>query len=117
MTAGLAFLGGGGGAWLLSIYKARNEAKLAEGKQASDLKRSETDQAFTIYKEIVDSLRHDMEGISKGMHDMEQQHIECKEENAKLNAKLDIQADKLQSQAEEIKFIKIELEKYKGVQK
>jgi predicted RNase H-like nuclease (RuvC/YqgF family) len=112
-TAFLGFLSGGGGAWVLGLLKQRGEDKRAVDKQKSDIQLSETDKAFVIYKEIVDSLKHDMSELSHGMHTMEQQHIECREQNAKLNAKIDIQADKIANYEARISQLEKELAAYK----
>jgi hypothetical protein len=90
-------LGGTFGAWLLQVYKERNTTKLASQKQAAELKTQGTvaeaelrlkdsDQAFKIYKEIVDGMKRDMLDLQKHMEVAEKAHIDCREENATLRA-------------------------------
>jgi chromosome segregation ATPase len=99
ITGLLTFLAGGGGKWVIDFFNAKNKNKLDENEQQSKLKTtetkqqaelrlSETEKAFEIYKEIVDSLKKDMLGLNESIHKMESQHIECREENAKLNGKV-----------------------------
>jgi septal ring factor EnvC (AmiA/AmiB activator) len=102
----LTFLAGGGGVLLINVMKTRQEGslktqehkdanELAKDKQAAELKLTETEQAFKIYKEIVDSLKQDMTKLNTSMEAMEHQHLECREENAKLNGKIALLENKI----------------------
>src|SRR5688500_5090469 len=93
----LIFLGGAGGTWLLNLYLAHKNTKMAEkkqdvdsnlatDKQKSDIKISENEQAFKILKELLDSLRKDFAKITDDMTKLEQEHLHCREENAGYKA-------------------------------
>ena len=82
LTAFFTFLAGGGGKWIYDLIKQKGDVSLQQQKQASELKLSETEKAFVIYKEIVDSLKHDVAGLTNSMQIMEKEYIAAREKNA-----------------------------------
>lgn len=99
ILAVLTAVGGGFGIWVLNIYKASKQhtldtakqdgdQKLKEEKQTKELRISENEQAFKIYKDLVDGLRKDIEKMSEDMEKLEQEHLRCREDNAANKAEL-----------------------------
>jgi chromosome segregation ATPase len=95
ITAVLTFVAGGGGAVLLNYLRQRGESNRADKKQDAELKLSETEKAFSIYKEIVTSLKHDLEAFTKNMQELEKQYLEAREQKAIMQGKLDNAETKL----------------------
>lgn len=101
-------LGGAGiGAWLLNVYNARNKAKLeaakqegdhtlADKKQSTELRLAENEQAFKIYKELLDRLRDDVSKMTQDMNKLEQEHLHCREENATVKTELRLQSKEIE---------------------
>lgn len=99
-------LGGGVGVWLINLYKERNSSKLAAVKQTSEEKRAqeqqlstikiaENEQAFQIFKHIVDELQENVHTLNEGMKRSEKQHLECRQENAELKGRIQLVEDKI----------------------
>jgi chromosome segregation ATPase len=91
----LSCIAGGGGALILSYFKQKGDSNRADKKQDAELKLSETEKAFTIYKEIVTSLKHDIEQLTKSIQEQEKQYLEAREQKAILQGKLDNAETKL----------------------
>lgn len=81
-------LGGTFGGWLLNIYQTRNKSILDLNKQSSDIRISENEQAFKIYKDLLDNLRIDVQKMTNDMNRLEEEHLKCREENAALKAEV-----------------------------
>lgn len=79
-------LGGAFGTWLLTVYQARHKNKMDESKQGSEIKISENEQAFKIYKDLVDILRQDVKKMTEDMSRLEADYLKAREENATLRA-------------------------------
>lgn len=106
ITSLLAFLAGGGGKWVLDLIKQKGDSTLQQQKQASEIKLSETEKAFEMYKEIVNSLRKDIEGLNNSIHAMEQEHIKVREKNVELNSKLEAKTAQYDEAKEQLKLTK-----------
>lgn len=79
-------LGGAFGTWLITIYQTKHKNKLDENKQGSEIKISENEQAFKIYKDLVDILRQDVKKMTDDMNRLEGDYLKAREENATLRA-------------------------------
>ncbi len=88
-TGLLAFLGGGGGKWIIDLFRGMKEGSLQEQKQSAELRLTETDKAFTIYKEIVESFKKDMVVLTGQIHTLEHEHLECRETAARQAGRIE----------------------------
>lgn len=91
LLAAFTFLAGGGGVFIINLLKARSSEARANKQQDTEIKLSETEKAFNIYKEIVSSLKHDIEQLTNNMQLLEKQYIEVREEKVVLKTKYDAQ--------------------------
>ena len=108
-------LGGGVGAFILNLYNARNKNNLDTNKQVSDssmadnklkteLRISENEQAFKIYKDLLDNLRKDVSKMTDDMSKLEDERLKYREENASLKAEI-------RAMQREIDGLKLQIEK------
>jgi len=92
-------LGGGVGAFLLNFYNARNknsldtkkqdaDTNIATDKQKNDTRMAENEQAFKIYKDLLDNLRKDVAKMTDDMAKLEDERLKYREENAGLKAEI-----------------------------
>ncbi len=85
-----ALIGAGSAALVLIIGKAieffvvRNKAKLESDKQKSDTSIPVNEQAVNILKDIVLSMRKDMESMIGNSHQQDKLLIDCHEEKLTL---------------------------------
>lgn len=106
ITATLAFLGGGGGVFILSLLRQRKEEARKDKQQDNDLKLSETEKAFSIYKEIVTSLKTDFAQVTNSYQLLEKQYLETREAKAITQGKLDNAETKLSFAIKELEELK-----------
>ncbi len=97
----LTALGGGLGVWILNLYNSRNKHLLDEDKQDRDIRMNENEQAFKIYRELVDTLKKDVSKLSVDLATLERERLSCREENAQLKAEL-------RAQGKEIEYLKLQ---------
>lgn len=84
-----SFIAGGGGVFLLNMFKQKREQIREDKKQDNEIRVSETEHAFTIYKEIVSALKHDLEQVNKSFQEQDKQYLEVREQKAILQTKLE----------------------------
>jgi uncharacterized protein HemX len=106
ITAILAAIGGGGGIFILNFLRQQREETRKDNQQGVDNKLLETEKAFNIYKEIVGSLKHDMEQITTSSHELEKQYVESREQKALLQGKYDLSLAKIEELNKEINVLK-----------
>lgn len=113
-------IGGGFGAFLLSVYQTRNknqldqnkqanDNKMTEQKQTSELKISENEQAFKIYKDLVDILREDVTKMTEDMKRLEIEHLKCREENAAGRAEAKARDNRILDLESQIVYLKTKI--------
>jgi hypothetical protein len=101
-----AMFGGPVGVWLLSIYKEKKSTGLTETKQATELRISENEQAFKIYKDLLDTLKQNLAKLTEDMKKEEERYLKVLEENAILRTEQRIQKTLLEEQRLEIEYLK-----------
>jgi chromosome segregation ATPase len=106
ITAIIAFVGGGGGVFILNFLRQQRDESRKDNQQVSELKLSETEKAFGIYKEIVTSLKHDIEQISTSSHELEKLYGETREQKALLQGKYDLALSKIETLETQINLLK-----------
>ena len=102
----LAFISGGGGVFILSLLKQKQEEARKNKQQDNDLKLSETEKAFSIYKEIVTSLKSDFSQVAQSYQNLEKQYLETREAKAIVQGKLDNAETKVAFLTKELEEIK-----------
>ena len=86
----LTALGGGIGVLLINIYRERHKYFIDRKQQDNSQIIALNDQAFKIYKGIVDDLQENLIQVHERFKDIDTQHIRCREENAKLQIEIQI---------------------------
>ena len=94
--AAFAFIAGGGGMVLLNWFQKTREQNREDKHQSDSDKRSENEQAFGIYKEIIVSLRHDLETLNKEYGETENKYMESKEAAVICKIKLETALAKIE---------------------
>jgi chromosome segregation ATPase len=107
----LAFLSGGGGVFILSLLRQRQEEARKDKQQTNDLKLSETEKAFAIYKEIVTSLKSDFTQVAQSYQNLEKQYLETREAKAIVQGKLENAETKIVFLLKEIEELKNKVSK------
>jgi chromosome segregation ATPase len=114
---------GGFGLWIINLYKEWKQGKQADAKvqtettkTISETRLSENEQAFKIYKDLVETLKKNMDGLTIDIRNLENQYLEAKKENAELRADhLTCQRENVELRAtlsslkDELKQLKIDL--------
>jgi len=72
------------GKWLLDWKKDRHKDDLDKDGQEHHQKLDNNDQAFTLYKSLVESLTKELESIKTKTEALEDNYIKTKVENASL---------------------------------
>jgi uncharacterized membrane-anchored protein YhcB (DUF1043 family) len=120
ILATLTAVGGAFGLWIVNILKTRNqhqldtskqegEQKLKEDKQEKELRMSENEQAFKIYKDLLDGLRKDVVKMSDDMDKMEKERLADREEIASLKA--DLRASQRENEAAKAEILMLKAER------
>lgn len=118
---------GGFGLWVINLYKewkggkqadakVQSETKIIETKTTSETRLAENEQAFKIYKDLVETLKKNMDSLTIDIRNLENQYLEAKKENAELRADhLTCQRENVELRAtlaalkDELKQLKIDL--------
>ncbi len=64
---------------LIEWYTARSNSRILERKQEADTSIPLNDQAVTVYREIVESMRKDTEVMKESIHYLEKALLDCRE--------------------------------------
>lgn len=84
----LSLLGGGVGAWLISVYQAKKKEAREDKDQDLKIRTTENEQAFQLYKEIVNRLKEDVTTLNIHVRKLEEEHIHCREDKIKLETEI-----------------------------
>lgn len=110
-----ALIGAGAGAAVLIIGKAvewqmarsktqadlekeRSQQNLETKKAESEITLAANQQALATYKEIITSMRTDMDKMMEFAHAQDKDYLDCREERAKLR----VQVDNLESRVRDM---------------
>lgn len=115
-----SMVGGSFGVWLISIYQARNKQKLdektaednatlAKNKQATEIRISENEQAFKIYRDLVETLTRNVKDMTIDLNKLETDHLNCREENANLRGDIKVLRQEIDHLRQEIQHLKNDL--------
>lgn len=73
---------------LLEYMKQRSDETLAQEKLAGDERKSETEQALSMYRELIEGLKVDIRNLMTELDKLNKEHASCREENAALRAEV-----------------------------
>lgn len=79
----------------IDFAKARWSAKSADKKTDSDVRTTEVEKAAIMYRDIIVGLRSDLDKVMVHVKELEQERVDCREENATLRAELKATRDAL----------------------
>lgn len=85
------------------FFKVRRSENREDKKVEADIGKSETSQALDMYKSLIESLKTDMKELLGHLHQLEKDHLDCREENAKLRAEVKSLTDRVHILEEEKK--------------
>lgn len=88
------------GAKAIDFFRAKRvetrEDKKVESVEAREdtkaeavIRKNEASQALDVYKSLVEGLRGDMKDMLAYLHQVEKEHISCREENAGLRKEIE----------------------------
>lgn len=96
LTAAAAFLAGGAGKTLLDFFRERNAASLAAQSQGDKDRLAANDQAFSVYKNLVDTLTSQVAKLNDDIRRVEQLHIDCEKSGAKRESEIRVLESKVE---------------------
>lgn len=73
---------------LTDLLRASGDVRVNDLKAKADVNKSETEQALGMYREQVVGLRGDVKELLACLHQLEEERLECRVENADLKAQV-----------------------------
>jgi septal ring factor EnvC (AmiA/AmiB activator) len=80
---------------IVQWLRARSETSIAAKKADEDAKANELQRAVTLYRDIAESLRKDMDKLMEKLDHLEEDRLKCREENAALKTQVQILTEKV----------------------
>lgn len=86
---GLELIIGSIGTVLIGLLAAGAKALIDYKKSNTTNNLSANEQAFIVYKELVENLQKDLIRINKNLKELEKEYLSCRECNVELRIKLE----------------------------
>jgi chromosome segregation ATPase len=99
----------------IDAFRAKRAERREDRKQEHDLNKDETQQAFGMYKELLASLREEVKRLNENLRAQDDEHAQCRADNAKLTEDLGAVKSENAHQKAELEAVKArlaELEKH-----